>query len=91
MLIKVMVLHRPPKKKVHRFPEKSPGESQAQRIRESTRVMGIGSEANYRTLGTKLILSTQNGSQFTASLENGNFVPNMGRSQRLDWGKTPAP
>lgn len=84
-----MVLHRPPKKKVHRFPEKGPRNSQAQRIRQWTKVMGISSEANERTSGTKLVLSTWNGSHSTASLESGKFILNMGRSQRLNWGKTP--
>lgn len=84
------ILHRPPKKKVHRLPEKGPGKPQAQRIKDQMRVTGIGSEANERTSGTRHVLSTQNSNNSRASLESGKFVPNIGRSQSLKRGKTTA-
>ena len=85
-----MILHRPPKKKVHSLPEKGPGKPQAQRIKDQMRVTGIGSEASERTSGTRHVLSTQNSNDSRASLESGKFVPNIGRSQSLKRGRTTA-
>lgn len=65
---KLTLLHRTPKKKMHRFPEMDSEKFQAQRTKDWTRVMGIHSEANERTSGSSPVLSTQNGSYCAVSL-----------------------